>query len=55
MRLIDGDRLIEWLEENETKGRMLNLPDIRFIVSELAKQLEIEDAGAEPETRLYTA
>ena len=55
MRLIDGDRLIEWLKENEAKGRVLNLPDIRFIVSELAKQREIEDVGAEPETRLYTA
>ena len=51
MRLIDGDRLIEWLEDNEQRGRVLNLPDIRFIVAELAKQYAIEDAGREPSPR----
>lgn len=48
MRMIDGDRLMEWLEVNESNGRVLNLPDVRFIVSELAKQHDIEDAGREP-------
>ena len=47
-RLIDGDRLIEWLEDLDARGRFVTLPDIRFVVSELAKQHDIEDAGMEP-------
>lgn len=30
MRPIDGDRLIEWLEDNEKRGRVLTMPDVRF-------------------------
>ena len=52
MRLIDGDRLLEWLEDNEERGRMLNLPDIRFIVGELAEQYALSSVK---ELRLYTA
>lgn len=35
-RLIDGDRLLEWLNDLDTRGRIITMPDIRFIVSELA-------------------
>ena len=52
MRTIDGDRLIEWLEDNEKRGRVLTLPDVRFIVGELAREYR-DIAFGEP--RLYTA
>lgn len=45
MKLIDGDRLIEWLEANERNGRVLNLPDVRFIVTELAKDINVPTNG----------
>lgn len=45
MRLIDGDRLIEWLEGNEARGRVTNIEDIRFIVSELSYRHEDVDTN----------
>ena len=37
MRLIDADRLMEWIQDLSWKGRILTVPDLRFICNELAK------------------
>ena len=41
MRMIDSDRFIEWIQDLSTKGRILTVPDIRFICNELAKDTNV--------------
>lgn len=53
MRMIDGDRLLEWVRDLDERGRIITMPDMRFIVSVLAKEAspaeDQEEARAEAE------
>lgn len=49
MRMIDGDRLLEWLRDLSERGRIITEPDVRFIVSVLAKSVWISVEDELPE------
>ena len=53
MRMIDGDRLLEWLRDLSERGRIITVPDIRFIVSELAKSVWISVEDRLPDAAGY--
>lgn len=48
-RMIDGDRLLKWFRDLSERGRIITVPDMRFIVSVLAKSVWISVKDRMPE------